>query len=210
MFSRLTYSQNNQAVFLMSVNKQKAIKKLPFGEFFVERIIALWPAKYHSWKPRIQLRAGCSFLQRCPQVRGGANQRAGQDSQLHTTLGSDWEDSAWGLIPCFEERCSVLLSTQYFSQHHDDKFIPDIERQGRWIYVDYFESIFFWSISTQFATCWDLELPLSLDLSQEQPPGIKSMSFSSLFTWYSFPLLYFFFHFCCFVKYFGPWTTSRY
>ena len=45
MFTRITYSQNNQAVFLMSVNKQKAIKKLPFGEFFVERIIALWPAK---------------------------------------------------------------------------------------------------------------------------------------------------------------------
>ena len=41
MFSRLTYSQNNQAVFLMSVNKQKAIKKLPFGEFFVEKIITL-------------------------------------------------------------------------------------------------------------------------------------------------------------------------
>ena len=31
-------------------------------------------------------------------------------------------------------------------------------------------------------------MPLSLDLSQEQPPGNKSMSFSSLFTWYSFPL----------------------
>ena len=55
MFSRLTYSQNNQAVFLMSVNKQKAIKKLPFGEFFVERIITLRPAKYHPWRPQIQL-----------------------------------------------------------------------------------------------------------------------------------------------------------
>ena len=89
MFSRLTYSQFNQAVFLMSVNKQKAIKKLPFGEFFVERIITLRPAKYHPLKSRIQLRARCSFIQSCPQVRSGANQRAGQDSQLVTTLGSD-------------------------------------------------------------------------------------------------------------------------
>ena len=89
MFSRLTYSQNNQAVFLMSVNKQKAIKKLPFGEFFVERIITLRPAKYHPWRPRIQLKASCSFLQSYPQVRGGANQRSGQDSQLLTTLGSN-------------------------------------------------------------------------------------------------------------------------
>ena len=89
MFSRLTYSQNNQAVFLMSVNKQKAIKKLPFGEFFVERITALLPAKYHPWKRRIQLKASWSFLQSCPQVCGGANQRAGQDSQRLTTLGSD-------------------------------------------------------------------------------------------------------------------------
>ena len=89
MFSRLTYSQNNQAVFLMSVNKQKAIKKLPFGEFFVERIIALLPAKYHPWRPQIQLKARCSFLQSCPQVCGGANQRAGQDPQRLTTLGSD-------------------------------------------------------------------------------------------------------------------------
>ena len=70
-------------------------------------------AKYNSWKSWIYLRAICSFLQSCSQVRGWANQRAGQDSQLLTTLGSDWEDSAWGLIPCFEERCSVLLSTQY-------------------------------------------------------------------------------------------------
>ena len=89
MFSRLTYSQNNQAVFLMSVNKQKAIKKLPFGEFFLERILALLPAKYHHWRPRIQLKARCSFLQSCPQVCGGANQRAGQDSQLVATLGSN-------------------------------------------------------------------------------------------------------------------------
>ena len=55
MVSRLTYSQNNQAVFSMLVNKQKAIKKLPFGEFFVERIITLRPAKYHPWRPRIQM-----------------------------------------------------------------------------------------------------------------------------------------------------------
>ena len=102
-----------------------------------------------------------------------------------------------------------VLSTQYYSQHHDDKVIPDIERQSRLIYVDYFESTCFpiWSISAQFATCWDLELPLSLDLSQEQPPGINSMSFSSIFTWYSFPLLSFFFTFFCFVL---SGTTSRY
>ena len=107
-----------------------------------------------------------------------------------------------------------VLSTQYYSQHHNDKFIPDIERQSRLIYVDYFEHTFFpiWSISTQSATCWDLELPLSLDLSQEQPPGIKSMSCSSLFTCYSFPLsfAFVFYIFVILRKYFESGTTSRY